>query len=132
MAFVGVEKAVVLAVHDAQLAEHGGPPGLRDEARLESALARARHLAAYGNPDIADLATAYAFGVARGHAFADGNKRTSLVVTELFLALNGHELDADDAECVAVWRDMAAGTMSEPQFAGWLRDRIVPTRSGDD
>jgi death on curing protein len=128
--FTWVDKAIVLAVDDEQLAEHGGPSGLRDEARLDSALARPQNLLAYGDPDIAALAAAYAFGIARGHAFVDGNKRTSLVVTELFLALNGHELGADDADCVAVWLEIAAGTVSEEQFAGWLRERIVPIQAG--
>lgn len=130
MPIAWVEKAVVLAIHDEQLAEHGGPPGLRDEARLESALARPQHLLAYGEPGIADLAAAYAFGIAQGHAFVDGNKRTSLVVTELFLALNGCELDADDAACVAVWTEIAAGTMSEPQLASWLREQMASVQAG--
>ena len=120
----------MLAIHEEQLAEHGGSPGLRDEARLESALARAQHLLAYAEPDVVDLAAAYAFGIAQGHAFVDGNKRTSLVVTELFLALNGYELHADDAECVAVWLEIAAGRMSEPQLVGWLRERVVPAQPG--
>jgi death on curing protein len=126
VAFTWVDKAVVLAIHDEQLAEHGGPSGLRDEARLDSALAKPQNLLAYGDSGVAALATAYAFGIAQGHAFVDGNKRTSLVVTELFLALNGYELAAEDAECVAVWLEIAAGTMSEEQLAGWLRERVVP------
>lgn len=130
MAFSWVDKAVVLAIHDEQLAEHGGSPGLRDEARLESALARPQHLLAYGDPDVADLAAAYAFGIAQGHPFVDGNKRTSLVVTELFLDLNGCALDADNAECVAVWLEIAAGRMPEQQFVSWLRDRVVPVQPG--
>lgn len=130
MPYSWVEKAVVLAVHDEQLAEHGGSPGLRDEGRLDSALARPQHLLAYGDPDIVDLAAAYAFGIAQGHAFVDGNKRTSLVVTELFLALNGYEIDADDAECVAAWTEIAAGRMSEQQFVSWLRKRIGPVQAG--
>lgn len=129
MALTWVQKAVVLAIHDEQLVEHGGSAGLRDEARLESALARPQHLLAYGEPDIVDLAAAYAFGIAQGHAFVDGNKRTSLVVTELFLALNGYQLEADDAACVAVWTELAAGRLAEAQLASWLRDGVVPVQA---
>ena len=74
-------KAVVLAIHDEQLREHGGAAGLRDESALDSALARPRNAAAYGEPDIFALAAAYAFGIARNHPFVDGNKRSSAVVT---------------------------------------------------
>lgn len=121
-----VAASVVLAVHDEQLAEHGGPAGLRDEGLLESALARPRNLLAYGSPDLAALAAAYAFGIVRDHPFADGNKRVSLIVTELFLALNGLTLTADDAECVLTWRSLAAGRMREEEFAAWLRERTAP------
>ena len=87
-----IQPAVLLAVHDEQLAEHGGPPGLRDAALLESALARAQQLAAYGQPDVAALAAAYGFGLARNHPFVDGNKRTAAFVTLLFLRKNGIKL----------------------------------------
>ena len=114
-------KSVVLAIHQEQLAEHGGLPGVRDEARLDAALDRPRNLEAYGKPDIFDLAAAYAFGLCQGHAFIDGNKRTSFVAAELFLDLNGCELDADDADCVMTWLAMADGSMTEPEIAAWLR-----------
>ncbi len=114
-------KSVVLAIHQEQLAEHGGLSGIRDEARLEAALDRPRNLIAYGEPDIFDLAAAYAFGLCQGHAFVDGNKRTSFVATELFLALNGCELKADDADCVMTWLAMAEGSMTETDMAAWLR-----------
>lgn len=123
-----MSRPVVLALHDEQLAEHGGPPGMRDEGLLESTLARPPNLLAYGTPDLAALAAAYASGIVRDHPFADGNKRVSLVVTELFLALNGSALDATDAECVSMWRLLAAGSVSEEDLAIWLRERIVATR----
>lgn len=118
---VWIQKSVLLAVHAEQLAEHGGLPGIRDEARLDAALDRPKNLLAYGEPDIFDLAGAYAFGLAKGHAFVDGNKRTSFVATELFLALNGYELVADDAECVLKWLSLAEGSLSEAQLSDWLR-----------
>jgi death-on-curing protein len=116
-----------LAIHNVQLAEHGGPPGLRDGGLLESALARPQQIEAYGNPapDIADLAAAYAFGMVKNHPFMDGNKRTSLVVTESFLNLNGYVIAADDFEMLKVWVSLADGSMSERQCAEWLRANIA-------
>lgn len=114
-------KSVLLAVHAEQLAEHGGPSGIRDEARLDAALDRPKNLLAYGEPDIFDLAAAYAYGLCQGHAFVDGNKRTSFVATELFLVLNGHELRADDAECVTTWLALADGAVTEAGLSDWLR-----------
>ena len=84
-----IDRAVVLAVHNAQLVEHGGAAGIRDTGLLDSALPRPLHRAAYGKPDAAELAASYAFGIARNHPFVDGNKRTAFVVLELFLAMNG-------------------------------------------
>jgi death-on-curing protein len=117
---------VVLAIHDAQLAEHGGSSGLRDRGLLESALARPQHLAAYGEPDIAALAAAYAFGIARNHPFVDGNKRTALVAMETFLALNGHDLAVDDAACVVTMLRLAAGELEEQALADWIRQSLTP------
>lgn len=114
-------KSVVLAVHEEQLAEHGGLSGIRDEARLDAALDRPKNLLAYGEPDIFDLAAAYGYGISQGHAFVDGNKRTSFVATELFLSLNGYELRADDARCVLTWLSLADSSMSEAALADWLR-----------
>jgi death-on-curing protein len=122
--WVWLEPAVVKAVHDAQLAEHGGPSGLRDEGLLASALARPRHLAAYGTPDAAALAAAYGHGIARNHPFVDGNKRTAFVAVELFLELNGHTLDASDADCVLVVLQLAAGDLSEEDFGAWVRTHL--------
>jgi death-on-curing protein len=122
-----VIKAVVLAIHDEQLAEHGGLSGTRDIGLLESALARPQNLAAYGNPDIAALAAAYAFGIAKNHAFVDGNKRTSSVVTSTFLALNGYDIVADDLTRLDVWIKLGEGKMTEEELVIWLRSNIAKT-----
>lgn len=111
----------VAAIHEAQLAEHGGRTGTRDAGLLESALGRARNLAAYGEPDVADLAAAYGFGIARNHPFVDGNKRTAFVAVELFLVLNGFELTADDSACVLIMLAAAAGDIDDRAFAAWIR-----------
>lgn len=121
--FTWLLKPVLPAVHSEQLAEHGGAAGIRDEGRIDAALDRPKSLLAYGDPDVFDLAAAYGFGICNGHGFVDGNKRTSFVVTELFLGLNGRELGADDAECVTVWISLAAGDVTEQQLARWLRER---------
>ena len=120
-----VGKEVVLAIHDEQLAEHGGMKGLRDESLLLSALARPQNLAAYGSPDVADLAASYAVGIARNHAFLDGNKRTALVVAAgVFLPLNGYKLAAGNGETVRAMLSVADGSMSEPELAIWFRTYI--------
>lgn len=119
--WVWLDPAVLRAVHDEQLAEHGGAPGTRDEGLFESALARPQHLASYGEPDVADLAACYGFGIARNHPFIDGNKRTAFVAVELFLELNGFELEADDAACVMTMLAVAAGELDEAAFAAWIR-----------
>ena len=112
---------VLYAVHDAQLAEHGGLSGVRDAGLFASALARPQNVAAYGNPDYADLAAAYGYGIARNHPFIDGNKRTAFVAVELFLAINGFELLADDAACVLTMLAVAAGELEEADFSKWIR-----------
>jgi death-on-curing protein len=117
-------RAVVEAIHDEQLAEHGGGEGLRDAGLLESALGRPRNLAAYGAPDMAALAAAYGYGIARNHPFVDGNKRTAFVAVELFLDLNGCVLTAGDAECITVMERLADGTVGEQEFADWIRRHI--------
>jgi len=124
--WVWIDPRVLLAVHEEQLLEHGGAAGTRDVGLFESALARPRNLALYGEPDLADLAASYGSGVARNHPFIDGNKRTAFVAVELFLALNGHVLLADDAECVMTMLAVAAGNLEEAAFAAWLRDHIRP------
>jgi death-on-curing protein len=117
---------VLLAVHEEQLAEHGGAAGVRDLGLFVSALARPQNVAAYGNPDAADLAASYGVGLAKNHPFIDGNKRTAFVAVELFLALNGHDLVADDADCVLTMLAVAAGSLDEPGFAAWLRTHSRP------
>jgi death-on-curing protein len=112
---------VIAAIHEAQLAEHGGRVGLRDSGLLDSALARAPNLAGYATPDCAALAACYGFGIARNHPFVDGNKRTAFVAVELSLLLNGCELAADDADCVMTMLAVASGDLDEPGFAAWIR-----------
>jgi death-on-curing protein len=119
-----IAENVVLAIHSQEIARHGGADGLRDPRALEGALARPRHLLAYGTPDAADLAAAYAFGIAKAHAFVDGNKRTAWVVARLFLADNSHQLEFERAEAVEAMVSLAAGTSSESEFADWLRHRL--------
>lgn len=114
-----------MAAHAEQLAEHGGGDGVRDATLLESAMARPQNLAAYGEPDAADLAAAYAFGIARNHPFVDGNKRTAAVVSETFLALNGYMLGASDAELAVAFIALAAGELSEAETADWFRSHIA-------
>lgn len=121
-----VELATALAVHDEQLAEHGGLVGVRDRTLLESALARPRNLHEYERAPLSALAASYAIGIARNHPFVDGNKRTSLVVAELFLALNGFELRATDAEVASVWLTVAAGTVSDAELASWIEANLEP------
>lgn len=125
-AWVWIDSAVLLAVHDEQLAEHGGAAGTRDMGLFESAVARPQQLAYYGQPDAAQLAATYAFGLARNHPFVDGNKRTAFVAAELFLALNGLKLMAEDADCVVTMLAVAAGQMDEATFARWLREHSRP------
>ncbi len=120
-----VGASVVYAIHDRQLAEHGGLEGLRDKGAVESALARPQNLAAYENPDAAALAAAYAYGLARNHGFSDGNKRTAWVIARLFLADNGFRLKFDARDAVTTIEAIAAGTTTEPALAQWFRERIV-------
>lgn len=117
-------RSVVEAIHEEQIAEHGGAAGLRDGGLLESALDRPRNLAAYGAPDLAALAAALGHGIVRNHPFIDGNKRVAFVAVELFLDLNGHALEADDADCVTTMLGLTDGSIGEDEFAAWIRDRI--------
>ena len=117
--------ATLLAVHDEQLAEHGGAAGLRDKGLFESASARPIHRATYGEVDAFDLAAAYAFGIVRNHPFIDGNKRTGYVAAELFLMKNGYLLAASDQAAVLATLQLADGTMPEEAFAAWLRENSV-------
>jgi death-on-curing protein len=130
---VWLGKALVLAIHDRQLAEHGGTGGVRDEGLLESALARPRQLHAYGDPapDLADLAAALAYGLARNHPFLDGNKRTAAVACETFLELNGATLEAEDLELYPLYLKLAEGKLGERDFAAWLRERVRTRGRGE-
>jgi death on curing protein len=114
------------AIHHRQIAEHGGSEGLRDEALLLSALARPQNLLAYGEPapDLASLAAAYAYGIARNHPFVDGNKRTALVAARTFLILNGIDLKATQDDKVLTFLNLAEGAISEEELADWIRKRI--------
>lgn len=117
-----LSKAVILAIHDEQLAEHGGGTGVRDDGLLDSALMRPRNRFAYDEAaDLATLAAGSAFGIARNHPFIDGNKRTAFVAAEVFLELNGMVLAASDGECVLTMLRLAAGEIEEDAFAAWLR-----------
>lgn len=121
-----IARDVLLAAHDEQLQEHGGATGIRDEGLFDSALPRSQNLAAYGEPDAEALAASYAFGLAKNHAFVDGNKRMALVALELFLELNGFTLVADDAQCVIVILSLASGAFSEDDLAEWIRRHLKP------
>ena len=116
---------VVLALHDEQLAEHGGSLGVRDAGLLSSALARPQNQAADGDPSVFDLAAAYAFGIIRNHPFVDGNKRTGFLAAFVFLDLNGWELMAHEDEAVAAVLALSAGEMQEAGFSQWLKTNSV-------
>lgn len=124
--WVWVDVAVAIAAHGEQLAEHGGAGGIRDRNMLESAMARPLNLVAYGEPDIAELAAAYAYGIARNHPFVDGNKRTAAVVSETFLVLNGHALTCDDVELVTTFLELAAGNLTVDALTDWFRRWVQP------
>ena len=112
---------LLLAVHDEQIAEHGGASGIRDMGLLESAIARPLAHAGYGQPDVVGLGALYALAIARNHPFVDGNKRAAFVALETFLLLNGFELAAGDAEATVMMLDMAAGAVGEAEFIAWVR-----------
>lgn len=124
---IWIGKPLAIAIHERQLAEHGGGSGVRDETLLDSALARPQQRHAYGDPppDLADLAASLAFGLARNHPFVDGNKRTAAVACEVFIELNGGLLQADDLELYPQYIGLAEGSLGEAEFADWLRQRIV-------
>lgn len=111
---------IILAAHDRSLRDHGGATGVREIGMLESALGRPQNLSAYGEPSVFDLAASYAFGLVKNHPFVDGNKRTAFYGAYVFLGLNGLTLDADEAEVAAIIIDLAAGDVSEADFARWL------------
>lgn len=122
---VWVTREYAEAVHDRQLAEHGGGTGIRDDGLLESALARPQNQLHYGEPDLATLAAAYAFGITRNHPFVDGNKRTAWVAARLFLRLNDVALTVDKAEATVMMQRLAAGELTEDEVAAWFRERLT-------
>ena len=126
MSWRWISKQALLLLHAESLAEHGGGQGLRDEGLLASALTRPQNLAAYGNPDHAALAASYGLGLAKNHAFVDGNKRAALLATGLFLYLNGWRLTASQADTTLAMLSLAAGELSEDDFAAWLRRNSAP------
>ena len=121
---VWIEAELALAIHDRQLAEHGGPVGVRDPSALESALARARNQWSYGETDLCVLAAAYAYGVARNHPFADGNKRTAWVLARLFLALNETQIAFAPDDAIRMVLALASGSLAEADVAEWFRVRL--------
>lgn len=120
-----IDKRALLLLHGESLAEHGGLPGLRDDGLLDSALARPLNLAAYGMPDLADLAAAYGVGLAKNHPFVDGNKRAAFLAVGLFLALNGYRLNAAQLDATQTMLHVAAGEIDEAAFAAWLRMHLA-------
>jgi death on curing protein len=123
-----LDRRLVLEVHAAQIAEHGGAAGIRDEGLLESALARPQNHHHYTGADIPELAAFYALAIARNHPFVDGNKRTAYVALELFLAKNGHGFVASDTDAVLMMLRMAAGDIEDAEFARWVRENARPAR----
>lgn len=121
-----VNREVLLLLHDESLAEHGGAPGVRDAGLLDSALARPVNLAMYAQPNIAELAASYAVGLAKNHAFVDGNKRAAFLAVGLFLGINGYRLRATQAEATLAVMGVAAGEVDEAGFAQWIRGHIQP------
>lgn len=117
---------VVLAIHDEQIAEHGGSSGIRDAGLLSSALARPQHQAHYGDePSVFDLAAAYAYGIIRNHPFVDGNKRTGFLAAYVFLNINGWQLNSSEVEAVNAVLALAEGEIDEPGFSSWLKNKSV-------
>jgi death on curing protein len=119
-----VDRDVLLILHDESLAEHGGGTGIRDEGLLDSALARPLNTAAYGNPDAAELAASYGYGLAKNHAFVDGNKRAAFLAVGLFLYMNGYRLTASQADATRAVLALAASDIDEAQFAQWVRSNM--------
>jgi death on curing protein len=120
-----LDKQLLIMLHDESLVMHGGASGVRDEGLLDSALNRAPNLAMYGNPDFADLAAAYGVGLAKNHAFVDGNKRVAFLSVGLFLGVNGYKLKASQVDATLTMLAVASGDADEATFASWIRDNTV-------
>lgn len=123
---VWVPLQAVLIIHDRQIARHGGAAGMRDIQLLEAAVERPRNKTAYGEPSLEEIAEAYAFGIAKAHAFVDGNKRAAFVTSATFLRLNGFGLRPDPLDGVRAMEDLASGVFSEDTFAAWLSNLKTP------
>jgi death on curing protein len=120
-------RRIIDVIHDAQIREHGGTPGVRDDGLLESALARPRQKWAYAEkPDLATLAAAYAFGLAKNHGYVDGNKRVAFMAAYVFVGLNGHDFDADETDVANTVERVAAGQITETALAAWFREHVHP------
>lgn len=128
MSFRWISQRALMLLHDESLAIHGGLSGVRDEGLLLSALARPENLAAYGDPDMADCAASYGFGLAKNHPFADGNKRAAFLAIGMFLRLNGYRLATTQADATRAILALAAGDLSEPELAAWIRTRAAPLK----
>ena len=118
---VWLPRQLILAIHDEQLAEHGGAIGIRDDGLLDSALARPLNRAGYGEPDVAELGALYAIAIARNHPFVDGNKRTAFAALFVFLALNGMEFEPPEVEATVTMLRLAAGDLPDEEFTVWVR-----------
>ena len=129
MSWRWIDRRALELLHNESLAEHGGASGLRDEGLLESALARPLNVAAYGEPDVAELAASYGVGLAKNHAFVDGNKRAAFLAVGLFLALNGHRLRVSQVEATLTMLAVAAGEIREEEFAAWIRKHCADRKS---
>jgi death-on-curing protein len=123
--FRWIDKQLLVTLHDESLALHGGASGIRDEGLLDSALNRAVNLVMYGSPDFAELAAAYGVGLAKNHAFVDGNKRAAFLSVGLFLGLNGYKLKATQVDATLTMLAVAAGEIDEQNFAAWIRKNVV-------
>lgn len=122
---VWVEKTVAIAIHQRQIAEHGGSDGIRDDGLLESALFRPLNQFAYSQPTIFDLAAAYGYGITQNHPFIDGNKRTGYIVMRTFLRLNGYDINASITEKYLTWIKLADNQISEAELANWIEEKSI-------
>ncbi|MEO1362526.1 MAG: type II toxin-antitoxin system death-on-curing family toxin [Pseudomonadota bacterium] len=127
---VWVPLSAIIVIHDRQIARHGGAPGLRDSALIETGAARALNRSTYAEPTLFELAAAYAFGIAKAHAFVDGNKRTAFVTAATFLRLNGYQFRPDPVDGVRMMEGLASGEVSEADFAVWLKAGAAPLSAG--
>lgn len=125
MSWRWIDKQALILLHGESLDEHGGGAGIREAGLLESALSRPLNVAAYGTPDVSDLAASYCIGWAKNHPFVDGNKRAAFLAVGLFLYLNGYRLQATQAEATLTILSVADGSLTESGFANWLREHII-------